>query len=160
MKTLTLQQTLLALTVLSAVGCDASYGEFFNAVPVEDRRANASGPMNVFLAVDGISKQAFDLAREQGAFRQWQAADWISVFPAVSDYAWTRILGAAPMPGYETQYYDPQENRVHNKGLAGVAEHPFSQGLFNPLDCWNSFDYLGNGEAWTVKGYLDRKSVV
>ena len=155
MKPFVLQRTLLALVMLSAAGCDASYGEFLSAVPIEEQRANGSQPMHVFLGVDGISRQAFDLARKQGAFPAWHAADWITVFPAVSDYAWTRILGAAPMPGYETQYYDPEENRVHNKGLAGVAEHPLSQGLLDPLDCWNSFDYLGNGEAWTVKGYLD-----
>ncbi|MDX2020083.1 MAG: hypothetical protein SF187_07560 [Deltaproteobacteria bacterium] len=145
----------IVLLLSYAFGCDASYGEFLNTVPIEDRRANASQPTHVFLGVDGISRQAFDLAREEGAFAGWHAADWISVFPAVSDYAWTRILAADPMPGYETQYYDPEANKLHNKGLAGVAEHPFSQGLLDPLSCWNSFDYLGNGELWTVKGYLD-----
>lgn len=155
MKSLMVSRTALAALLVYTVACDASYGEFLNTVPIQDERANATQPTHVFLGVDGISRQAFDLAREQGAFAGWHAADWISVFPAVSDYAWTRMLAADPMPGYETQYYDPHNKVLHNKGLAGVAEHPFSQGLLNPLSCWSRFDYLGNGELWTVKGYLD-----
>lgn len=155
MKAFLRSKVFLLPVLLCTLACDATYGEFLNAVPIVDERAEAGQPTHVFLGVDGISRQAFDLAREQGAFGGWNHADWISVFPAVSDYAWTRILAAGAMPSYETQYYDPEANQVHNKGLAGVAEHPFSQGLLNPLACWNSFDYLGNGEAWIVNGYLD-----
>lgn len=148
------------VVALGLLGCDASLGEFLNNVPVEDTRARAGEPTHVFLGVDGVSRRAFDTARARGAFASWQAADWIAFFPAVSDYSWMRMLRTGAMKGYELQHFDPATNELHGEGLAGVVEHPISQGLFDPLPCWAAFDFLGNGEAWTVKGYLDPEAAL
>ena len=153
--------TVVAIALALAVtSCDSSYGLFLNNVPIKDERSDPATPTHVFLGVDGISRQAFDQARAHGAFRTWNAADWVGFFPAVSDYSWMRMFRAGQMPGYELQYFDPNTNELHNKGLVGVAEHPLSQGLLNPLACWKKFDFLGNGEAWTFKGYLDPEAAL
>lgn len=158
---ITIKTTLIGMAMaLTVASCDSSYGHFLNNVPIKDERAEATAPTQVFLGVDGISRQAFDQARAQGAFRNWNAADWVGFFPAVSDYSWMRMFRAGQMPGYELQYFDPKTNELHNKGLLGVAEHPLSQGLLDPLACWKKFDFLGNGEAWTFNGYLDPEAAL
>jgi hypothetical protein len=143
----------LALILLLASGCDTGYGGFLNTVPVVDQHPDQ--PVQVFLAIDGLSRAAFDRARADGAFRDYADADLITFFPGVSDYSWMRILRAGQTPGYEIQYYDPQRNVLMNPGIPGVIEHPLKQGVADPLPCYRRFDFLGDGDLWTVAGYTD-----
>jgi hypothetical protein len=143
----------LALVLLLAAGCDTGYGGFLNTIPVEDQHTDQ--PVQVFLAIDGLSRAAFDRARAAGAFQDYSAADLITFFPGVSDYSWMRILRAGQTEGYEIQYYDPQRNILRNPGIPGVIEHPLKQGVADPLPCYRRFDFLGDGDLWTVEGYTN-----
>jgi hypothetical protein len=144
----------LAATILAALcGCDSPYSQFLGAIPTEE--VDPDAPVEVFLGVDGLSRQAFDLARSRGAFADYRAADLITPFPGTSDYAWTRTLRAGALGGYELQFFDPLANRMENAGLAGVAEHPLREGIANTLPAYQRFDFLGDGETWMLDSYLD-----
>jgi hypothetical protein len=143
---------------LLALGCDAAYGNFLGAIPVT--AYDELGSVDVVLAVDGLSRQAFDRARAAGAFGSFSDGDLITAFPGTSDYAWTRTLGTGSLPGYEMQYYDPARNRLQKTGLAGVIEHPIREGLAGSLPCYQRFDFLGDGYLWMARGYQDPEAAL
>lgn len=151
--------TALALLV-AATGCDSSYGGFLDAVPVSDVQAGSDEPAHVYLAIDGMSRAAFDGARARGAFAWLQASDLIGFFPAVSDYSWTRLLRTGSMHGHELQYYDAESNRMSNLGVRGVVEHPLREGLLDPLPVYRDFDFLGDGVFWMAAGYADPEAAL
>jgi hypothetical protein len=148
----------LAAIALVALGCDPAYDGFLGAIPTPAH--DQSGPVEVVLAVDGLSRQAFDRARAAGAFSSFSDGDLITAFPGTSDYAWTRMLGTGSLPGYEIQYYDPGRNRLENTGLAGVIEHPIREGLAGSLPCYQRFDFLGDGYLWMLRGYQDPEAAL
>ena len=135
------------------LGCDGPYQQFLDSVPVNAMPSDV--PAQVFLGIDGLSRQAFDRARARGAFAGWNAADLITAFPGTSDYAWTRTLRAGSLDGYEIQYFDPQRNQLENAGLSGVAAHPFREGIAGTYPCYQRFDFVGDGETWQLNSYLD-----
>jgi hypothetical protein len=139
--------------VLLSAGCDATYAGFLNAVPVAEETGDQ--PIEVIVGIDGLSRAAFDGARARGAFARYHDADLLSVFPASSDYAWTRILAAPPLGGYEIEYFDPVQNALVNDGVVGIAKHPLYGGIAWTLPCYRRFDFLGDGETWMAKTYLD-----
>lgn len=142
-----------AALLATSPGCDESYRGYLNAVP--EGATDESAPVQVFLGIDGMSRQAFDLARTRGAFASWTVADLVTPFPGTSDYSWTRTLRARALGGYEIEYYDPDANQLVGQGLAGVAEHPLREGIVDTLDCYRRFDFLGDGETWQARSYLD-----
>jgi hypothetical protein len=146
----------LALALLG--GCDTGYGSFLNTVPVAEQPREQ--PVEVFLGIDGLSRASFDQARAGGAFAGWSAADLVTFFPGVSDYSWMRLLRAGTMPGYEIQYFDPDRNTLVASGLAGLAEHPLHEGLLDPLPSYASFDFLGDGDLWLLRGYTDPEAAL
>jgi hypothetical protein len=149
-----MKRTLATLAVL-LVACDGSYADFLNAVPVSEDKSQEK-PVEVILGIDGLSRAAFDRARAQGAFADYHDADLIAVFPASSDYAWTRMLQVAPLGGYEIEYFDNEKNTLVNDGIVGMADHPLrGGGLIGTLPCYQRFDFLGNGETWMAQTYLD-----
>lgn len=139
--------------LLLVCGCDGIYAGFLNSVPVSDDES--IGTTHVILAIDGLSKAAFDAARTQGAFSEWYAADLVTPFPSTSDYSWTRTLRTDPIPGYELEYYDAATNSIVNDGLTGIVEHPFETGILDARPCYARFDYLGNGDLWMFRNYDD-----
>jgi hypothetical protein len=147
-----------ALALVLLLGCDDGYGAFFNTVPIADQHPGR--PTQVFIGIDGLSREAFARARTAGAFRDYHAADLITFFPGVSDYSWNRILRTGTTPGYESQYYDPQQNTLVKAGLPGLIEHPLRQGLVDPLPCYGRFDFLGDGETWMLDGYTDPEAAL
>ena len=143
----------VAAALAAVCGCDAPYQQFLGSIPTEE--VDPDAPVEVFLGVDGLSRQAFDLARARGAFADYRAADLITPFPGTSDYSWTRTLRAGALGGYELQYFDPQANVMENRGLVGVAEHPLREGIAGTLPAYQRFDFLGDGETWMLDSYLD-----
>jgi hypothetical protein len=143
----------LPLLLCGLAACDGGYTQFLDAVPAGDDGAPAE--VQVFVGIDGLSRQAFDAARARGAFRTYDVADLITPFPGTSDYVWTRLLHGAPMQGYELGYYDPAANGVVHDGLTGVAEHAFREGIYESLPCYRRFDFLGDGDLWMPRTYED-----
>ena len=143
----------VATALAAACGCDAPYQQFLGSIPTDE--VDPDAPVEVFLGIDGLSKQAFDMARARGAFADYHAADLITPFPGTSDYSWTRTLRAGALGGYELQYFDPQANTMENRGLVGVAEHPLREGIADTLPAYQRFDFLGDGETWMLDSYLD-----
>src|SRR4051794_39735891 len=97
---------LLALAATAA--CDGSYAQFLDAVPGSDEDAPAE--VQVFVGIDGLSREAFDGARARGAFASYHTASLVTPFPGTSDYVWTRLLRTGTMQSYELGYYDPAAN--------------------------------------------------
>ena len=125
----------LALTAAVAVtalsGCDAPYQQFLGAIPTDE--ANPDAPVEVFLGIDGLSKQAFELARARGAFADYHVADLVTPFPGTSDYSWTRTLRAGALGGYELQYFDPQANAMENAASPASPSTRCEKGLADTL---------------------------
>jgi hypothetical protein len=144
---------LAALAVLPAA-CDGSYAGFLNEVPVPANEDQAL-PIEVILGIDGLSRASFNGAKAQGAFATFHDADLIAVFPASSDYAWTRMLRASSLGGYEIEYFDAAENTLVNQGATGIVDEYLRTGLYDTLPCYQRFDFLGNGEDWMIQTYLD-----
>jgi hypothetical protein len=142
----------LALALVLA-GCDAPYEGFLDAIPTGE--LSPDQPAEVFLGIDGLSRQAFDRARARGAFADYATADLITPFPGTSDYSWTRTMRAGSIGGYELQYFDNAHNRMENAGLEGFADHPLREGIIDTLPCYARFDFLGDGETWQLNSYLD-----
>src|SRR5688572_24034322 len=93
----------LALAAATAGGCDASYQQFLGGVPLPP--GDPATAVQVYLGIDGLSREAFDRARARGAFAGFAAADLITPFPGTSDYVWTRTLRAGSIGGYEIEYF-------------------------------------------------------
>jgi hypothetical protein len=141
------------LLLAAAAGCDAPYQQFLDSIPTPELAPDQ--PADVFLGIDGLSRQAFDRARARGAFADYDAADLITAFPGTSDYAWTRTMRAGSIGGYELQYFDTDRNVMENDGLEGLAEHPLKEGIIGTLPCYERFDFLGNGDTWQLDSYRD-----
>jgi hypothetical protein len=151
----TLMLTLMLASVASvfSVGCDAPYQGFLGGVPLAP--GDPDDPVQVFLGIDGLSREVFDRARARGAFAGWHAADLVTPFPGTSDYAWTRTLRAGSIGGYEIEYFDPDANRVVGGGVSGVAEHLLREGIAGTYPCYQRFDFLGDGVSWQARSYGD-----
>jgi hypothetical protein len=145
--------TALVLALVAAAGCDAPYEQFLDSIPSAE--TSPDQPADVYLGIDGLSRQAFDRARARGAFADYSVADLVTVFPGTSDYAWTRTMRAGSIGGYELQYFDTTRNVMENEGLEGLAEHPLEEGIVSTLPCYARFDFLGNGDTWQLNTYLD-----
>jgi hypothetical protein len=139
--------------LLALAGCDAPYEGFLDAIPAGESAPDEAA--EVFLGIDGLSRQAFDRARARGAFADYATADLITPFPGTSDYSWTRTLRAGSIGGYELQYFDTAHNRMEQAGLEGFADHPLHEGIVNTLPCYARFDFLGDGDTWQLNSYLD-----
>lgn len=73
-------------------------------------------PPVVLLSLDGVSFEALQQARRQGAFAGWPPTSaLVAPFPSstnVSFAAILRPLGMEPIAGYEASRFDPEENRI------------------------------------------------
>jgi hypothetical protein len=138
---------------LALAGCDAPYEGFLDAIPMGE--TSPGEPAEVFLGIDGLSRQAFDRARARGAFSDYATADLITPFPGTSDYSWTRTMRAGSIGGYELQYFDNAHNRMENDRIEGLADHPLREGIVGTLPCYERFDFLGDGDDWQLSSYLD-----
>lgn len=142
---------------LLVAGCDWQHFALVNSLPVEGDPA-ANPVVHVYLAVDGLAYETVAAAQRAGllAPERWQAAKLVAMFPASSDSSWSRILHAAPLPGYELHYFDPDHDVLRNEGYVGLACHgvPHLAGtaLAGP-DYYRGFDSYADGYLDPLWGY-------
>lgn len=146
-----------ALLVLGS--CDWIQYGFMNSIPFKgDPQKNPE--VKVYLAIDGLSYFSVVEAQKRGYFagKNWKLAKLISMFPSTSDASWTRILHTSPMAGYEYTYFDPQQDKVMNKGYLGLIKHilpTFIDGMNMEAPYLKAFDYRANGYLHSVGVYHD-----
>jgi len=100
-----LGQLVLAIGLLAAIP-DQAVGE----------KPKNTGPRTLVLALDGVPLRSIQAAVEQGAFQGWsRPRGMVSPFPSMTSVAFTAILRpfcVHPIAGYETTYFNKQENAI------------------------------------------------
>ncbi len=90
-------------------------------------------------------------ARDNGLFKDFQAPSrMISTFPALTNYAWSVILNAGEVEGYQTRYYDPIMNRLEG----GFKD------LFKSKGFPNKFDYIQENLMIQLQAYIFGRSAI
>ena len=150
--------TLLAI-LLGFSSCDWLHYSFMNSIPAHSDPKNNSD-IYVYLGLDGLSYDTVKAAMKKGAFANssWNLSKFIAMFPATSDASWTRIMHAEKMKGYEIEYYDPEKDRLMNKGFLGLAKHVlpnFAESFNFEENYFRSFDYRANGYLHPLEAYGD-----
>lgn len=147
------------LVALTSIGCDWIRFHFLNSIPFTGDPSR-NPVVRVYLGVDGVPFSAVQAAMAQGAFSadRWNAAKVISIFPATSDAAWTRMFHTCPIEGYEYEYYDSRSDQLVHAGLAGTALHVLPHlfpGFPSSPPYFDGFDFKGSGYFHPVGAYLD-----
>lgn len=146
-----------ALLVVTS-GCDWEQWTLLNSMPVKGDPA-ANPIVRVYLGVDGMTPAALAKAKERGAFTdaEWNFAPFIAMFPATSDASWTRILRAPALRGYEYGHYDPQQDKLLNRGIGGLLAHviPPFEGSPIPAPNENNIPPYYDGFDQHAAAYLD-----
>ncbi len=143
-----------AVGALLACACDWDQASLLDAIPTGE--PNVPSRIDVYLGVDGVSREALDLARARGAFGGFEVATLVPMYPATSDASWSRLLHAPPMLGYEITSFDPVADRIVNPGLEGLLAHavPPSE-RDDALPYYRAFDMHGTGYGDAVASYAD-----
>jgi len=88
-------------------------------------------------------------AKDNGLFKNFQTPSrMISTFPALTNYAWSVILNAGEVEGYQTRYYDPIMNRLEG----GFKD------LFKSKGFPNKFDYIQENVMIQLQAYIFGRS--
>jgi hypothetical protein len=148
---------LLASAVLG--GCDWIHYNFMNSIPFRGNPQH-NPDVYVYLGVDGLSYHTVQDAMKKGAFSgpDWHLAKFITMFPGTSDASWTRIMHTPKIGGYEIEYYDPDQDKVVNPGIVGLAKHvtpAFFDFINFEFDYLKAFDYRANGYTHSLNAYSD-----
>ncbi len=143
---------LFVATALALCACDWDQAALLDAIP----RSGSRAQMEVYLAVDGVSREALEVARSRGAFADFEVSTLVPMYPATSDASWSRLLHAPPIAGYEYTYFDPATDKVMHPGLEGLAGHaipPAERDADFPY--YRAFDMHGEGYGDALQGYAD-----
>jgi hypothetical protein len=149
----------LGTSAFSMTGCDWIFFNFMNSIPFKGNAAR-NPDVYIYLGVDGLSYHTVQQAMQNGAFAgpEWKLAKFVTMFPGTSDASWTRIMHTPKLGGYEIEYFNPEKDRVVNKGIIGLMKH-VSPAIIEPFnfefDYLKAFDYHGNGYAHGVEAYAN-----
>lgn len=79
---------------------------------------SAAEPRTLVLALDGVPLRSIQAAVQQGAFQEWsRPVAMVSPFPSMTSVAFTAILRpfcVHPIAGYETLYFNRQDNKMES----------------------------------------------
>lgn len=79
-------------------------------------KANLVHPRTLFLALDGIDYELAAELKNEGAFKTFQdPVPFISTFPSATTVGFTGIfqpLNVGTVPGYESRFYTPKQNKI------------------------------------------------
>ena len=106
---------------------------------------------HLFFCLDSIPYSLFVKAKDEGLFSEFQTPSrMISTFPALTNYAWSVILNAGGVEGYQTRYYDPVMNRLEG----GFKD------LFKSKGFPNKFDYIQENILIQLQAYIFGRSAI
>ncbi len=104
---------------------------------------------HLFLCLDAVPYSVFMKAKANGLFKNFEPPSrMISTFPALTNYAWSVILNAGEVEGYQTRYYDPVMNRLEG----GFKD------LFKSKGFPNKFDYIQENVIIQLQAYIFGRS--
>ncbi|MCJ7580452.1 MAG: hypothetical protein MUP98_07945, partial [Candidatus Aminicenantes bacterium] len=104
---------------------------------------------HLFFCLDSVPYSVFMKAKNKGLFKNFQTPSrMISTFPALTNYAWSVILNAGEVEGYQTRYYDPVMNRLEG----GFKD------LFKSKGFPNKFDYIQENIMIQLQAYAFGRS--
>ena len=133
---LTLSRNILIYLFLALLFISPSFGESFNK-------------RHLFFCLDSIPYTVFMKAKDNGLFQNFHTPSrMISTFPALTNYAWSVILNAGEVEGYQTRYYDPIMNRLEG----GFKD------LFKSKGFPNKFDYIQENIMIQLQAYVFGRS--
>ena len=135
---LTLSRNILIFSSLVLVFTAHCFGENLNQ-------------RHLFFCLDSIPYSVFIKAKNNGLFKNFQTPSrMISTFPALTNYAWSVILNAGEVEGYQTRYYDPIMNRLEG----GFKD------LFKSKGFPNKFDYIQENMIIQLQAYIFGRSAI
>ncbi len=106
---------------------------------------------HLFFCLDSVPYSVFLKAKDHGLFKNFQTpSHMISTFPALTNYAWSVILNAGEVEGYQTRYYDPVMNRLEG----GFKD------LFKSKGFPNKFDYIQENVIIQLQAYILGRSAI
>lgn len=135
---LTLSRNILIFLFIAFVFSTPSIGESLNQ-------------RHLFFCLDSVPYSVFLKAKDHGLFKNFQTpSHMISTFPALTNYAWSVILNAGEVEGYQTRYYDPVMNRLEG----GFKD------LFKSKGFPNKFDYIQENIIIQLQAYIFGRSAI
>lgn len=144
----------LVIAMLAFGACDWDQAALLDALPTGDQGKYAS--LDVYLAVDGVSREALEVARSRGAFTDFQVATLVPMYPATSDASWSRLLHAPPIAGYEYTYFDPVRDEIVHPDLEGLLGHVVPPGQHDErFPYYRAFDMHGTSYDDAIVSYAD-----
>ena len=120
---------------------------FLALVFTSENRCMAEGraPRHLYLAVDAVPYRIFVEAQQEGLFKDFHPpSKLISVFPSLSNYAWSVILNTEELESYQAKYYHPGLNKVVGRLLHEVGKPSYP----------NKLDYSDNKTFKKVLAYI------
>jgi len=135
---ITLSRNVLIFLFFAFFFSTPSFGE------IQNRR-------HLFFCLDSVPYAVFLKAKDNGLFKNFEAPSrMISTFPALTNYAWSVILNAGDVEGYQTRYYDPVMNRLEG----GFKD------LFKSKGFPNKFDYIQENLMIQLQAYIFGRSAI
>ncbi len=107
--------------------------------------ATDSSPRRLYLGLDAVPHSVFVEAQKRGFFKDFRPpSKVISVFPTLSNYAWSVILNTETLESYQAKYYHHSLNRIVGRLLYEVGKPTFP----------NKFDFCDNRVLKKVIAYV------
>lgn len=130
------------LLLVSALGLGLLVTTFVRCYRPESTTATAPARRQLFLAVDGLSWDAFSVAQQRGLFKRFKhAGRMIATYPSMSHPSWTEIIGTERAFGprgrlttVEARWFDLNAMRVFDDPRQVISRQA------NPYNYMRAFD--------------------
>lgn len=113
--------------------------------------AGETAPRHLYLAVDAVPYRIFVEAQQKGLFKDFSPpSKLISVFPSLSNYAWSVILNTEKLESYQAKYYHLGFNKAVGRTLYEVGKPAYP----------NKLDYSDDKVLINVLAYITSGSFI
>jgi len=113
---------------------------------IEPAKVDASRRRHLVIAMDGAPYALVQELHEKGMLPAfWAPTPMVSVYPAMSDIAFARILGGGVPMGFEAEYYNRERRRLSDGNAVYIAgtNEPWSERLdYRLTNFWSAVQYV------------------